>query len=757
MAAEESASPPQSPSSMGERRGSFRSLGLLGMSGTLESLITLKADSSSAIHIDQDPLLRTIASIRSQVREANDATRVQLREEIEESASSIKELMQVNLRELEQSVRSELWHLREACEQAAAAAEEAQQLAQMRPEPAASPVAAAVPLAAGFGDAAQPPPPEEGEEQEPPEEEPQEDEAFGAEEEAPAFVAAAPRRLSATIGGGPTSSAPRSMMKRSRTTMLANNEAAAQPNARRNTTVMGAVGVPFAASTPGGATVEMLRDSLLGGPSGPKGAGSGSGSRPSTSGGRRSAAGSPLPGGGAASPPLVGVGSGGALVAGVALGGGGLTALSNATAAALLPVGSAASRQELDNAQRKVSDLGLELNNHRHDMVLLERKVDSEFAGLAVRLEKFDEQVRGHNVKHAASERLLKSLEEAAATLAARSQELRAQVEELHEGKATAAGLAHLKAEVKMQDGLLRQTLEQATLGASLAPRVSVLENGQASLRAATQGADQAVGAVTETVQRVEAVTNTYQAQLKDAASRAELAQRGRTLEGRIRGVEALVGEMQARVRGFEGSVMEMRSKADRGDVALLQDSISTIAQTIKDREQSVLFGAKCLSCNRVFDDVQPDAGVVDLHMEKQKQHLLAQFDHALHNPMVDSMARIKMLAVKVGRPVTVSCESGRGGTAGSGTSPPRRQLVHGRDADSPACALEDVSLVPVRGSALADEGHGFLPGGLPPATPRAATTGAIGAAMSVSSARGRRRRAVTAAPPGGAGYMPLG
>lgn len=89
-----------------------------------------------------------------------------------------------------------------------------------------------------------------------------------------------------------------------------------------------------------------------------------------------------------------------------------------------------------------------------------------------------------------------------------------------------------------------------------------------------------------------------------------------------------LVGAMEDLQDQVDQSERDRRSEADK-----LQGSISVVASNIKDKQQSVLFGARCLSCNRVFDDVEQEAGKVDPRRDKETAHAMAEIQRAMHNP----------------------------------------------------------------------------------------------------------------------------
>ncbi|OLQ08320.1 hypothetical protein AK812_SmicGene8177 [Symbiodinium microadriaticum] len=114
-------------------------------------------------------------------------------------------------------------------------------------------------------------------------------------------------------------------------------------------------------------------------------------------------------------------------------------------------------------------------------------------------------------------------------------------------------------------------------------------------------------------------------------------------------------------------------------------DKICAFEEAIKDKEQAVHFGARCLSCNRTFDDVVKTPGSVNLPAEKRRAQVFAEIQRALHTPRTDPET-IKLLAVKVGRPTAVTAKQGS---------------YASRNGDCLANGLEDVQLLPVRTTSL--------------------------------------------------------
>eukprot|EP00927_Polykrikos_kofoidii_P048627 TRINITY_DN42874_c0_g1_i1.p1 TRINITY_DN42874_c0_g1~~TRINITY_DN42874_c0_g1_i1.p1 ORF type:complete len:766 (-),score=124.12 TRINITY_DN42874_c0_g1_i1:414-2654(-) len=139
-------------------------------------------------------------------------------------------------------------------------------------------------------------------------------------------------------------------------------------------------------------------------------------------------------------------------------------------------------------------------------------------------------------------------------------------------------------------------------------------------------------------------------------------------------------------VRGLSSAIME---KAPQSELDMVKHALSGLSQCMKDKDQAVLFGARCLSCNHVLDDAQQDAGIVDIHADKQRAHLYAEVQRALQNPKSDPTKPIKMIAVRVGRPSPIS-----GDVGGS-----RPGHYYGRDGVSLACGVEDVQLMPALGT----------------------------------------------------------
>jgi len=148
---------------------------------------------------------------------------------------------------------------------------------------------------------------------------------------------------------------------------------------------------------------------------------------------------------------------------------------------------------------------------------------------------------------------------------------------------------------------------------------------------------------------------------------------------------EDTVAHVDAKLMQLWAHAAGLTEKADESDLRELKQVMNRLALDVKEKSQAVLFGARCLSCNRVFDDVEQQAGVVDVHADKQQAKLYAEMQRALHTPSADPLNSIKMLAVKVGRPGSVI------GAKSGGRAVP----FQSRDGASIACDVADVKLMP--------------------------------------------------------------
>jgi len=106
------------------------------------------------------------------------------------------------------------------------------------------------------------------------------------------------------------------------------------------------------------------------------------------------------------------------------------------------------------------------------------------------------------------------------------------------------------------------------------------------------------------------------------------------------------------RISAMAGNLEALENKAaERGEVMHLKDGLAKVSQNLRDKEATVLFGARCLSCNRVFDDVRVEPNAVDLQQERQRQQVFAEVQRVLNDPAADFSKPVKMVSVKVGKP----------------------------------------------------------------------------------------------------------
>lgn len=118
------------------------------------------------------------------------------------------------------------------------------------------------------------------------------------------------------------------------------------------------------------------------------------------------------------------------------------------------------------------------------------------------------------------------------------------------------------------------------------------------------------------------------------------------------------------RLSAVAGSVETLENKAcDRIEMLQVKDGLAKVSQNVREKETAVLFGARCLSCNRVFDDVRPEANAVDLAGERQRHQVFAEVQRVLNDPAGDFSKPVRMVSVKVGKPAV-----GRSNTDGAGS-----------------------------------------------------------------------------------------
>lgn len=107
------------------------------------------------------------------------------------------------------------------------------------------------------------------------------------------------------------------------------------------------------------------------------------------------------------------------------------------------------------------------------------------------------------------------------------------------------------------------------------------------------------------------------------------------------------IAEIIKRVHQVEGAVSTFGSRmVDKREVLELKDATARIGQSIAKRE-GVLFGQRCLSCNRTFVDQVQTANMVELKKEEQRSALLHEVEQAYNS--TDGGA-IKFLSINVGK-----------------------------------------------------------------------------------------------------------
>lgn len=143
---------------------------------------------------------------------------------------------------------------------------------------------------------------------------------------------------------------------------------------------------------------------------------------------------------------------------------------------------------------------------------------------------------------------------------------------------------------------------------------------------------------------------------------------------------ETTVTDLRRGVAGLEAEMNNLACKSEVEDVKKAMLSLESHFQQ-ESHGQQVLFGARCLSCNREYDEVQKTPGGVDVIAEKQRSKLCVEVERALRCSKTDPGKPIKLLAVKVGRPSTVACPAGLGPAAA-------------RTAGY-ACQIDDVQFAP--------------------------------------------------------------
>lgn len=254
-------------------------------------------------------------------------------------------------------------------------------------------------------------------------------------------------------------------------------------------------------------------------------------------------------------------------------------------------------------------------------------------------------------------------------------------LEKLSVAKADVTTVKELTTEVRAFGALAEKGAEAA----DLVPRVSGLERTRRTfdglLEKTQQGIEALEKARSDLQQRLENCFSTLEnVEQRGQASMVDrfgqLAEANSFMARRVSAVETATSGLMSKLASLE-------NKADVSDVTALRAVLGGITQDLKDKEEAVLFGARCLGCNRVYDDVQREADVVDLSLERQKGHVFAEIQRALQTPRCDPLETLGLLTVKVGRPAALRAKG----------MPP----FAGRDPDGIQRGLEDIHLSPLK------------------------------------------------------------
>lgn len=344
--------------------------------------------------------------------------------------------------------------------------------------------------------------------------------------------------------------------------------------------------------------------------------------------------------------------------------------------------------EDIKEIQKSMAELREYLEGCEQQDRFLEKRLESETSLLKESDERLDELMRVSRRNHDA----------VAAKVHSHASELVQQSKKAQTFTRELAEIVRQKADVTTCTAIQAAVTDLST---AWPEEIAHLREHISKIEQSVRECENSVHRVNDEVKHVQEGVDTHHQEVKtnvkvveDLCRNSEnsIQQKMRPLEVRIGGtIERSLG-LESRLEELTALVKSMAGKADQTDVIALRSSISAMAQDIKDREQAVLFGAKCLSCNRVFDDVQPTAGVVNLPAEKQRAKLFAEVQRAFHSPGSDPAQAIKMLTVKVGRPGSLP--------RGSGAGP-----FEGRDSASLACGVEDVTMIPVWKHPIANEG----------------------------------------------------
>jgi predicted nucleic acid-binding Zn-ribbon protein len=323
-----------------------------------------------------------------------------------------------------------------------------------------------------------------------------------------------------------------------------------------------------------------------------------------------------------------------------------------------------------DIEENKFALQNLEMNL-KNDIFAIQRKAERIDKRLDEEVEKLDGVIKSH-----------KDLDEhCKVEMGNQITALQGKTEALDNGKASRTEHGETVEHVeRLQGGLSRVDSTSQALTAQLErveDKVTKLETLRRDLRDATEKGEKNAE---ETRSRLDEA----KASLKDFGGRLGTCEHDVSQSTNVLTNRANLADQ--RIEQNSRAVEVIKTKADLNEVMLLKEAMSGLVQQAREKD-TVLFGAKCLSCNRVFDDVDRSAGAVDNHAEQQRTQVLNEVQRALNHPAGDFSKPIKMLSVKVGRTGHIH--------AGDGSGPyETRETGYGYP-------LEDVSLMVQTGPAM--------------------------------------------------------
>jgi len=228
-------------------------------------------------------------------------------------------------------------------------------------------------------------------------------------------------------------------------------------------------------------------------------------------------------------------------------------------------------------------------------------------------------------------------------------------------------------------------------ISADLHPRVNELERLRRKqdvvLKDIGQNAQEAEEKLIAFTGRYDAACMAMESTAK--ALESKIAQQERTVAQNIKQFltkEAYTdSKLQELAKAVKGQAMSsVERPCESSELTYIRGVLATLCGQLKSQEQSVLFGARCLSCNRCYDDVERVAGVVDPSAETFRLQALNEIEKALTSPRCDPLDPVNFISVKVGRTYDAQQQGG--------------VMAHCRDT-SLARGVEDVILLPARRS----------------------------------------------------------